>query len=213
MAASQNHGRLHCRTCIITGSSSGLGRAIALAFASEGAHICLVDIYTLACNPLSPTTGKSDAIENRSSKLPGTLDVLIAKYGNERLDGKSGPRFAFVKADMTMATEAERAISKCIELFGRLDVMANNAGISVESTHVKVLKCHETSEEDFEKTMSVNCKAVFLGCKYALRQMVEHQEAVDWDGKGEARKMEWDRGWIVNTASIQGFVAFSGTRT
>lgn len=44
-------------------------------------------------------------------------------------------------------------------------VSRNNAGISVESTHTRPHAIHETSEEDWDKTMAINVKGVFLGCK------------------------------------------------
>ncbi|KAK5149191.1 hypothetical protein LTR16_012725, partial [Cryomyces antarcticus] len=79
--------------------------------------------------------------------------------------------------------------------------MVNNAGISVESTHVRMLRVHEASEEDWDRTMAINAKGVFLGCKYAVGQMLRQ----------ERREGERDRGWIVNTASVQGLVAYYGT--
>ena len=80
--------------------------------------------------------------------------------------------------------------------------MANNAGISVESTHSRAFRVHETTEEDWDKTLAINAKGVFLGCKYAIPQML----------KQEPLQGEKDRGWIINTASVQGLVAYYGTR-
>jgi len=76
----------------------------------------------------------------------------------------------------------------------------NNAGISVESTHLRPLRCHETSEEDYDKTMAINAKGMFLGCKYALKQILDGQPQI-----------YASRGWIINTASVQGLVPFYGT--
>lgn len=212
MAPSSHQGRLHGRTALITGASSGLGRAIAFAYAAEGAQICLVDLYDLPRNAINPRTGKADEIDRRSTSSPIALAALIAKFDDESLDGESSDRFVFVKADMTKPADVDRAVKECVRKFGRLDIMVNNAGISVESTHERAMKCHETCEEDFDKTMNINTKGVFLGCKYALKQMVEGQEPVDWDQKGIEKKDRWDRGWIVNTASIQGLVGYLGTR-
>ena len=50
--------------------------------------------------------------------------------------------------------------------------------------------------------MAVNAKGVFLGCKYAIRQMLR-QEPLPWSNG--------DRGWIINTASVQGVVRYFGT--
>ena len=78
--------------------------------------------------------------------------------------------------------------------------MCCNAGISVESTHPRALKIHETSDEDYDRTMLANAKSVFLGCKYALKQIVEQEQLYPSA-----------RGWIVNTASVQGLVPYYGT--
>jgi NAD(P)-dependent dehydrogenase (short-subunit alcohol dehydrogenase family) len=92
--------------------------------------------------------------------------------------------------------------------------MVNNAGISVESTHVKAKGVHETDESDWDKTMAVNAKGVFLGCKYAIRQMLEQEPWEEDPEAGEDRREgdERDRGWIVNTASVQGLLGYWGTR-
>lgn len=89
-----------------------------------------------------------------------------------------------------------------VKKYGRLDIIANNAGISVESTHDVPHGIHELSESDWDKTMAINVKGVFLGCKYGIRQML----------KQEPLPGQKDRGWIVNTASVQGFVAYHNTR-
>ncbi|KAL2352012.1 hypothetical protein BJ546DRAFT_850749 [Cryomyces antarcticus] len=186
-------GRLHNKAALVTGSSSGLGRAIALAYASEGAQICCVDLYPSPRNATNVSTGKADSFHNRLPSSESTHAELL------RLYPVSGA--IFVQADVINAKEMEQAVARCVEAFGRLDVMVNNAGISVESTHVRMLRVHETSEEDWDRTMAINAKGVFLGCKYAVGQMLRQ----------ERREGERDRGWIVNTASVQGLVAYYGT--
>ena len=187
-------GRLSGKTAIVTGSSSGLGRAIARAYAQEGAQVCCVDLYPTPRNAINPSTGKADDIHNRISSGTPTHEVLIEEHGG---------RHIFVCADVTKAEDVEHAVAACVKELGRLDIMANNAGISVESTHTRVLRIHETSEDDYDKTMAVNIKAMFLGCKYAIAQMLRQDPLPDSNG---------DRGWIVNTASVQGFVGYFGTR-
>lgn len=187
-------GRLAGKTAIITGSSSGLGRAIALAYADDGANVCCVDLYSEPRNVINPETGKADDFNNRS------LKGQVATH--EELKQMHGPHHSsFIKADITEADQVERAITECVALFGRLDVMINNAGISVESTHIRALGIHETSEEDWDKTMAINAKGVFLGCKYAIRQMLQQDNLPG----------EKDRGWIINIASVQGLVGYYGT--
>lgn len=100
-------GRLQDKIAIITGSSSGLGRAIALAYATEGAHVVLSDIRE----------------ESRPESASG-------EQGTTTLDAvtKMGGKAIFVKCDTTKAEEVEALVKKAVEWGGRLDVMVNNAG-------------------------------------------------------------------------------------
>jgi NAD(P)-dependent dehydrogenase (short-subunit alcohol dehydrogenase family) len=70
----------------------------------------------------------------------------------------------------------------------------NNAGISIEARTPAV--CHLTDESTWDTTMRVNTKSVFLGCKYALTQMLEQEP-----------HPSGDRGWIINMSSIMGIIA------
>jgi NAD(P)-dependent dehydrogenase (short-subunit alcohol dehydrogenase family) len=75
-----------------------------------------------------------------------------------------------------------------------IDRLVNNAGISTEAGGAP-RGIHETSEDDWDLTMAVNLKSVFLGMKYAVAQMLT-QEVLPSE----------DRGWIVNMSSIFGLV-------
>lgn len=77
--------------------------------------------------------------------------------------------------------------------------MVNNAGISPEATVTAPV--HETQEDVWDKTMRVNTKSVFLGCKFALRQMLAQEP-----------HESGDRGWIINTSSIMALIASHGCR-
>ncbi|TKA37795.1 hypothetical protein B0A54_09797 [Friedmanniomyces endolithicus] len=177
-------GRLAGRMALVTGASSGLGRAICLAYAAEGAKVCCVDLYESPRNETNAETGKADHYSNR---IVGETTV----HEIRRLHGASSAHS--IKADVTKADDVRDAVLACVETFGRLDIMVNNAGISVEASHPRPLGIHETSESDWDKTMAVNVKGVFLGCKYGITQMLK-QDLLP----GVA-----DRGWIVNTASVQ----------
>ena len=187
-------GRLQDRIALVTGASSGLGREICLAFAAEGARLCCVDLYDLPRNRTNASTGKADDYNNRTQDESTTQQL-------ERLHPSSQP--LFIKADVTSGSDVSAAITQCASHFGRLDIIANNAGISVESTHPRPLGIHETSEADWDRTMAINAKGVFLGCKYAIAQMLTQDLLPSGNGK--------DRGWIVNTASVQGLVAYYNT--
>ncbi|KAL8792662.1 MAG: hypothetical protein Q9195_004722 [Heterodermia aff. obscurata] len=143
--------RLASRVVAITGSSSGLGRAIALAFASNGA-------FPIICSDLRPdphgTWGVADA------NVP-THDLICQLYG----EGKA----VFIKTDATVAKEVEELVRKAVEVGGRLDVMINNAGTGGTESAGKV---HEMSEDTWDFVMKVNSRTVFLGCKYAIAQFL-----------------------------------------
>ncbi|KAJ9252697.1 hypothetical protein DTO021C3_4415 [Paecilomyces variotii] len=169
MAFSQ---RLLNKVAIVTGASSGLGRAIALAYAREGAH--------LVCGDLQATTRSVIADE-----LHINTDELIRQNGGKAI---------FIQTDVGNAASVEALVKAAVDEYGRLDVIVNNAGISVEARDPQPI--HTTTEEVWDLTMQVNAKSVFLGCKYAISQMLKQ----DPHPSG-------DRGWIINTSSIMGLIA------
>lgn len=72
--------------------------------------------------------------------------------------------------------------------------MVNNAGISLESYNQLGPKpIAEMDDSIFDKTMAVNSRSVFLGCKYAIRQFLKQEPHASGH-----------RGWIINTASVYG---------
>ena len=76
--------------------------------------------------------------------------------------------------------------------------MVNNAGMGLGKWSLCDL--HLAEEEQWDLTMNVNAKSVFLGCKYALGQMLRQ----DPHPSGE-------RGWIVNMSSIASMIAIQGS--
>ena len=74
-----------------------------------------------------------------------------------------------------------------------MNSLVNNAGVALEARTPAV--CHLTDESVWDTTMRVNAKSVFLGCKYALAQMLE-----------QPPHSSGDRGWIVNISSIMGII-------
>ncbi|KAF7189852.1 2-(R)-hydroxypropyl-CoM dehydrogenase [Pseudocercospora fuligena] len=186
-----NGKRIPNRIALVTGASSGLGRAMCLQLAAEGAKICAVDLYEYPRNKTNLQTGKADDYKNRLENEETVIQELRRLHGEEVT--------FFVKADITKSEEIENAVNQCVERFGRLDIMCNNAGISVESTHPSPLPIHQLPELDWDTTMSINAKGVFLGCKFSITQMLQQPQLYD------------SRGWIINTASIQGLVAYYNT--
>jgi glucose 1-dehydrogenase len=96
-------GRLAGRVAIVTGSSSGLGRAIAIRLAGEGAHVVVSDVRA------DPKEG-GDATE-----------MVIAAAGGTAIR---------VAADVSRGHDVDALVTAAVARFGRLDVMVNNAGIA-----------------------------------------------------------------------------------
>jgi glucose 1-dehydrogenase len=100
---------LQDKVAIVTGASSGIGRAIAVRFAGEGARVILADVRELP-------------IEGGSSTLS-----LIHQSGNEG---------HFVATDVSQWSAIDSLVSGVIEWFGRLDVMVNNAAVYTSTSLV-----------------------------------------------------------------------------
>ncbi|MGH2354734.1 MAG: SDR family NAD(P)-dependent oxidoreductase [Chloroflexota bacterium] len=147
------NGKLAGRSALITGAGSGIGEAIAVLFAAEGARVAVADYHA---------------------------------EGGERVAAQivsAGGSACFVRADVSQAADAERMVAVTVERFGRLDILCNNAGIGIAAV------CHETSEADWDRTMAVDLKGVFLGCKYTIPHMLAQGGGV-----------------ICNTSSVAGQV-------
>jgi NAD(P)-dependent dehydrogenase (short-subunit alcohol dehydrogenase family) len=87
------------------------------------------------------------------------------------IDQEGGESFAF-EADVTKAEDCRRMAEKCLEAFGRIDVLVNVVGIGERTVHPEA----EVSEEEWDRIMEVNLKGMFLTCKFVLPVM-EKQES------------------------------------
>ena len=106
-------------------------------------------------------------------------------------DWKSyGERLLCVTADVSREAGVETAVARTIEGFGGVDVLVNNAGIT-GGPQATVL--HETPIDTFDNVFAVNVRAIFLGCRAVIPNMLAQGGGV-----------------IVNIASVAGIVAFPG---
>eukprot|EP01006_Ploeotia_vitrea_P045278 TRINITY_DN66923_c14_g1_i1.p1 TRINITY_DN66923_c14_g1~~TRINITY_DN66923_c14_g1_i1.p1 ORF type:complete len:263 (+),score=26.68 TRINITY_DN66923_c14_g1_i1:31-819(+) len=156
-------------TAIVTGGSSGIGKAICLHFANEGANVVIADM-------------RDDPREGGEH----TFDLIKASHGEDRV--------LFVKCDVSNWTDMQNAVTQTVAKFGRLDIMVNNAAIGCDKPLL------ETTEEEWDKVMSVNAKGVFFGCKAAVKQMLD-QEPLPKDAD------DGIKGRLVNISSQHGMVA------
>jgi citronellol/citronellal dehydrogenase len=127
------------KTLFITGASRGIGLAIALAAARDGANIAIA-AKTEAPHP----------------KLPGTIHTAAAEI--EAAGGRALPLAVDVRDETAVATAIERTAAH----FGALDIVVNNAS-AISPTPVET-----TDMRRFDLMHQVNARGTFLVCKYAI---------------------------------------------
>ncbi|MDQ1504430.1 MAG: hypothetical protein QOD57_2157 [Actinomycetota bacterium] len=85
-----------------------------------------------------------------------------------RLVQEAGGEASFVKVDVSKEADARAMVDHAVATYGRVDVLYNNAGIMPEADHSVI----DTEVDVWDQVMAVNVRGVFLGCKFAIPQMV-----------------------------------------
>jgi NAD(P)-dependent dehydrogenase (short-subunit alcohol dehydrogenase family) len=139
-------------------------------------------------------TGAAGGMGLQAAKLfasEGARVVLtdVAEDAGRAAAQEIGESAAFVRADVSKSSDAEAMVRFAVQTFGGLHVLYNNAGVMLPEDGGVV----ETDEEIWDRTMSINLKGVWLGCKFGIPAMLD-------SGGGS----------IVNVAS---FVALLGAAT
>jgi len=134
-------GRLEGKVAMITGGAAGIGKAHAQLFAREGAKV---------------------VVTTRKKVVEGTaLAESIKKDGGEA---------TFIKLDVSEEREWVEVIGEVIRKYGKLNILVNNAGVSLGKT------IEETSLDEWNWLMNINSAGVFLGCKHAIEAMKNNGE-------------------------------------
>ena len=142
-------------------------------------------------------TGGTSGIGRDTAVLFAKAGAKVVVAGRRELEGNetielvraAGGEGLFVKADVSKDSEVVTLIQKAVEKFGRLDIAFNNAGI--EGVWAPIVR---QSEEDWDRTIAINLKGVWLCLKYEIRQMLQQRGG----------------GAIVNMASITGLIGSAG---
>lgn len=144
--------KLSGKVALVTGAGGehGIGRAIAIRFAREGADVVVND---LAECPYA----------DRGTGWNGLADVV------REIEGL-GRRGGMIVADITDRGQVERMVGEVIKRFGGLDILVNNAGSRPGRDRVPVV---ELDEEVWDYVQRVNAKGTFLCSQAAARAMIE----------------------------------------
>jgi NAD(P)-dependent dehydrogenase (short-subunit alcohol dehydrogenase family) len=146
-------GRLADRIAVITASGAGMGEGIARAFAREGAQVVISD--------LDEASGQ----------------VVAASITSE------GGQAIFQRADVRIEGECRALIDRAVELYGRIDVLVNNAGITTRGN------IENTSVETWDNIFAVNVRGAFICIQQAVSYMKQQQS-----------------GSIINIGSINAYI-------
>lgn len=147
--------RFERRAAIVTGGGAGIGRATAERLAAEGASVVVAD-------------------RDEASARSVASDISAA-----------GGRALAVTIDVAEPDQVEAMVAACIDEFGRLDVVVNNAGVAIQGSVTELSIVH------WQRVIDVNLRSVWLTMKYAIPHMTAG-------------------GAIVNMASVQALVGFPG---
>jgi NAD(P)-dependent dehydrogenase (short-subunit alcohol dehydrogenase family) len=145
------------KTAIVTGAASGVGLATSLQFVASG----LTNLIAVDLAPPPPD------IQRVIDERPGNV--------------------AYVHGDVGVEDTARRYAALGLERFGRIDVLVNNAGVSV------VKPIHEHTPEEWDLVMNVNVKALYYSARHVVPVMIRQRSGV-----------------ILNTGSISGHAGIPG---
>lgn len=136
-------------------------------------------------------TGGASGIGKRTAEMFAEhgAKVVIAdiqdELGNSVVESIGTSTCSYVHCDVTDEDQVKNSVDKTVEIYGKLDIMFNNAGI-VDPNKPRII---DNDKADFERVLSVNLTGVFLGIKHAAQAMIPARS-----------------GSIISTASISSYV-------
>ena len=139
--------RLAGKRALVTGASTGIGRAIAIRFAQEGASVAI--------------NYRSQTEEAQTTKKLCEEAAAQAGFGDSRS--------VVIQADVADETQILRMFADVAGSLGGLDILVNNAGIQ------KPVATEDLSAADFDKVLNVNLRGAFLCSREAIRHYLGRQ--------------------------------------
>jgi glucose 1-dehydrogenase len=140
--------RLHGKVAIVTGGDQGIGRAIALRLAAEGADI----VFSYRSN----RSGAEEVVRNITREGAG--------MGTRR-------RAMAFQEDFSNTAQAQNFVAALCDHFGKADILVNNAGLERRAAFLEV------SEQEYDLVLNVNLKAVFFITQAVVRRWLNAKQA------------------------------------
>ncbi|MGQ9693578.1 MAG: SDR family NAD(P)-dependent oxidoreductase [Thermodesulfobacteriota bacterium] len=111
--------------------------------------------------------GRAAAIRFGKERAKVAVNSLTSEHGLEtlRLLKEAGGEGIYIQGDVSIAADAQHMVEETVKAFGKIDILVNNAGIVIPG------RVDNMSEEDWDRTMAVNLKGVFLVSKYTIPVM------------------------------------------
>ena len=131
--------KLQDMVAIVTGSSRGIGKGIARAYAAEGAKVVV-----------------AARTEEEGGRLPGTIHQTVAEIR------EAGGEALAVKCDVTQFEQVQAMVKTAVDSYGRIDVLVNNAAITLRPLIKDIEPRH------FQLILRVNLLGPLLACKYVV---------------------------------------------
>ena len=148
---------LNGKAALVTGAArkSGIGRAIALRLAEEGASVVVVSKY----RPLE--------LLPEEEKVAGWqgLESLVNEIETK------GCQALAITSDVTLSQEVNRMVDVALCRFGKIDILINNAG----ATH-ELIPLVDLDEEQWQRTIAINLTGAFLCSKAVVKTMIQRGE-------------------------------------
>ena len=141
---------LRGKVALVTGGSRGIGRAICLGFAGQGARV------VVASRTEVDTSAGTEFAKYAAGTIHDTAQMIQAQGGTALA----------IKCDVTQVEDIRHLVEATLARFGRIDIVVNNAGIDCEAPVV------DLDIDLLDRCLAVNVRAPLLLCKFALPSML-----------------------------------------
>ena len=162
------------KVVVVTGSSRGIGKAIAKEFAKNG--------YSVVLNARD-----EEELKQASKEI---------EEETKQNDDNNNSKIALVVGDISQEQTSQSLIEEVIKRFGRLDVLVNNAGISGTSK-----KINELTTDDWQKVIDINLKGAFICTREALKHMLQNNSKTS-QGYSDTKNNDNGNYSIINISSV-----------